>query len=84
VVGMNGVGPLVGPPVRCAYGWGARRVACYCASMLWKRDTTELGWGRIAGVALLLAAGAYAVQHPHSFVYYVVKALVSPVPWSEW
>ncbi len=33
-------------------------------------------WGvKVAGVAVLALGVFYAVQHPHSFVYYLMKAL---------
>ena len=37
-------------------------------------------WGYLAGIVLLIAAVFYAVQHPHSFIYYLVKILVIPIP----
>jgi LPXTG-motif cell wall-anchored protein len=39
---------------------------------------SRIPWGRLAGIALLTAAGVYASQHPHSIFYYLVKFLVAP------
>lgn len=37
-------------------------------------------WGvKVAGVAVLALGVFYAVQHPHSFVYYLMKALFAPI-----
>ncbi len=35
---------------------------------------------QLIGVVLSLAAGAYASQHPHTFIYYFVKFLFAPTP----
>jgi hypothetical protein len=37
-------------------------------------------WGKVAGMALLIVAVIYAVQHPHSFFYFLVKLILIPVP----
>ncbi len=36
-------------------------------------------WGKLVGIAVLLMCVLYAVQHPHSIFYYLVKMLVIPV-----
>lgn len=37
-------------------------------------------WGYMAGFILLIAAVFYAVQHPQSPFYYLVKMLLIPIP----
>jgi len=33
---------------------------------------------RVAGIVLVILASLYAIQHPHSFTYYLVKFIVTP------
>jgi hypothetical protein len=37
-------------------------------------------WGQVVGMMLVIGAGFYASQHPHSFFYYLIKFIVSPIP----
>jgi ABC-type uncharacterized transport system substrate-binding protein len=41
---------------------------------------SRIPWGKVAGIALLIVASVYASQHPHSFIYYLVKIIISPIP----
>jgi ABC-type uncharacterized transport system substrate-binding protein len=47
-----------------------------------QRETisSTVPWGKVAGFALVIAAAIYASQHPHSFFYYLVKFIITPVP----
>jgi len=44
------------------------------------QGTHGFPWGRFAAVLLVLAGAAYAAQRPHSFVYYLVKFILLPIP----
>ena len=44
------------------------------------KDTAAFNWGQAAGIVLLILAALYAVQHPGSFVYYLVKLIALPIP----
>jgi hypothetical protein len=39
-----------------------------------------VSWGKVAAMALLIVAVIYAVQHPQSFFYYLVKMIILPIP----
>ncbi|SFS08946.1 hypothetical protein SAMN05421771_1564 [Granulicella pectinivorans] len=45
-----------------------------------KSTSHPIPWGRIAGIVLVCLAGAYASQHPHTFLYHFVKFIFLPVP----
>ena len=40
----------------------------------------QILWAKISVAALLFAATAYAVKHPHSFFYYLLKFIIAPIP----
>jgi ABC-type uncharacterized transport system substrate-binding protein len=33
---------------------------------------------RVAGIVLVILASLYAMQHPHSFAYHLIKFVVTP------
>jgi hypothetical protein len=37
-------------------------------------------WIRIIGLTLMIASVFYAVEHPHSIFYDIVKVIFSPIP----
>jgi len=45
-------------------------------------ETSGFGmpWGRVIAMAILVVAAIYASQHPHSFFYYLLKFIITPIP----
>ncbi|SEF67684.1 hypothetical protein SAMN05421819_0784 [Bryocella elongata] len=44
------------------------------------KTSVEIPWRKVAAFTVFIAAVVYAVEHPHSPFYYLVKFIALPVP----